>query len=231
MYSAARAAHPGAAQVLKENPDLLQQLPPLARTTSGGRVSLELDDLGAKDEEDWKFPPHENLDALPAIPTPLPEDPLLLRAMASTYVDGARFAYERGRNMKATLKRQMLNGIEHSEGDDALFAARIALQSWAEAYSKQDVDAYLASYDESFEPDDGTSLEAWRRQRRERLTEPDFIEVDLVTTAAYPYFDRAVRIEVEQRYRSDVFEGLTRKRFILVKVDDDWRIVREVSLP
>ena len=51
------------------------------------------------------------------------------------------------------------------------------LNKWKDAWSAQDVDAYLACYGQEFLPENGLSREAWAHQRQARLTGPKTIQV------------------------------------------------------
>ena len=58
-------------------------------------------------------------------------------------------------------------------GDDVL----ATLRSWADAWSSQDVDAYLDHYAPSFVAADGRSKESWTILRRKRISGPHFIDL------------------------------------------------------
>jgi Flp pilus assembly protein TadD len=54
-----------------------------------------------------------------------------------------------------------------------------AVNNWAKAWSSQDLDKYFASYAESFIPAKGESRKAWEKTRRERISKPSSINVEL----------------------------------------------------
>ncbi len=111
-----------------------------------------------------------------------------------------------------------------------LSAVETFLASWAEAWSRQDVDAYLAHYAGDFIPRSGVARERWEQQRRSRLANPSAIQVTLENFTLVKKTDDLLTVDVEQVYVSDVYSDLTRKRFELRKLSDGFEIVRENSL-
>ncbi len=105
-----------------------------------------------------------------------------------------------------------------------------ALRRWAAAWSAQDVEGYLAAYDEAFEPRRGNSLEAWQQERRRRLLKPGTIEVALSDIEASPRGASEVKVRAVQAYRSDNYRDTTRKGFIMVRRDGGWKIRDEYTI-
>ncbi len=111
-----------------------------------------------------------------------------------------------------------------------LSAVETFLASWAEAWSRQDVEAYLAHYAGDFIPRSGVARERWEQQRRSRLANPSAIQVTLENFTLVKKTGDLLTVDVEQVYVSDVYSDLTRKRFELRKLPDGFEIVREHSL-
>ncbi|RMH21980.1 MAG: hypothetical protein D6696_04545 [Acidobacteria bacterium] len=104
------------------------------------------------------------------------------------------------------------------------------VRAWAAAWSAQRVDDYLSFYARDFRPPGGLTRTAWEEQRRQRLRRPRFIDVVLDDLqASIVGIDRAEATFV-QRYRSDAYQDVTRKRLRLIWEDDDWRILAEEVL-
>lgn len=101
-----------------------------------------------------------------------------------------------------------------------------ALESWAKAWSAQDVDAYLSMYAPDFVPADGMSRSAWAAQRRERVSSPARIEIDISNTQIQRRGEQAL-VRFDQRYRSDTYQDRERKALLLTETADGWRILRE----
>ncbi|ROO28657.1 YybH family protein [Salinisphaera orenii] len=101
-----------------------------------------------------------------------------------------------------------------------------AVQRWADAWSAQDVAAYLGVYAEDFVPAEADSRAAWAAERRERVSSPARIEVSLGDTRIERRGDQALA-RFEQRYRSDTYQDVEAKALLLTETDDGWRILRE----
>jgi len=103
------------------------------------------------------------------------------------------------------------------------------IKSWASAWSKQDVAAYLSYYADSFKPARG-SASKWRAQRQARLTKPKFIRISLDKIKLLKINEKSARIELVQTYESNTYKDKSRKRFNMVLVNGQWKINREVSI-
>lgn len=101
------------------------------------------------------------------------------------------------------------------------------VQSWADAWSGQRVDAYLSFYDQRFVPPGGASRSEWESLRRRRLTAPEYIKLSLaLLEVERPAANRAV-VHFVQSYDSDRFRDTVTKVLDLVSTDAGWRIVGE----
>lgn len=108
-------------------------------------------------------------------------------------------------------------------------AVLAAVDAWARAWSAQDVDAYLATYADDFVPDGGMSRSAWAELRRQRLTAPSFIRVQVLDPEVEPLGPDRVRVRFRQVYESDTYSDRVTKVLELRRDATGWRIVREVS--
>jgi EAL domain-containing protein (putative c-di-GMP-specific phosphodiesterase class I) len=117
--------------------------------------------------------------------------------------------------------------------DEAPMAAAevvAAVSDWADAWSSQDADRYLAAYSDRFEPPDGLGLAAWRFERRRRLLAPQEISVTLTgLEITFPEPERA-RAVFTQFYESPGYNDRVRKTLELAAEEDGWRIVLEQAL-
>lgn len=100
---------------------------------------------------------------------------------------------------------------------------------WAAAWSRQDVDAYLAQYASDFSPPDGASRAAWASGRRERLTRPKSISVEIRDLEVTVLDGDRAQATFEQGYRASHYRDQTRKTLDLQLEDGAWRILREQS--
>ncbi len=108
--------------------------------------------------------------------------------------------------------------------------AEAFLRRWAQAWSDQDVAAYLTFYGEKFVPPAGKKRAAWETERYSRLTRPKTINVHLDNFKLIPQENGQLQIEVIQSYKSELLTDRTKKIFDLQPTEESWKIVRERSL-
>lgn len=99
------------------------------------------------------------------------------------------------------------NVITKIEDIDSVKLIKQATESWRQAWSNQDVSAYLAHYDaKAFIPKDGLSFSTWKKGRYRSLQNPKFINVVTDNIQVSPISDDLVRVNFYQRYHSDRFK-------------------------
>ncbi len=106
---------------------------------------------------------------------------------------------------------------------------RTAIRSWAQAWSNQNVDGYLAAYASDFRPANGAALASWIEYRRQRLSAPGFIEVDVGDIDVELTGSDRARATFVQGYRSDNYQDQVVKTLTMRRTGDGWQIVSEVS--
>lgn len=80
------------------------------------------------------------------------------------------------------------------------------LKRWANAWSNQDIEAYLSCYGTDFVPDNNQSRSEWVKQRTDRLSAPDFIQVDLSDIKVLSEEDNRTEIMFLQSYRANRYQ-------------------------
>ncbi|MCS3903652.1 tetratricopeptide (TPR) repeat protein [Methylohalomonas lacus] len=118
---------------------------------------------------------------------------------------------------------------EASNETVALQAIEQAVRDWAAAWAAQDVAAYLDAYADDFRPPDDMTREQWRAQRRERLSSPAFIEVDIDDLRVSMLDDEQAKARFRQTYRSDTYGDEVMKTLLLKRVGERWLIAEEHS--
>lgn len=111
----------------------------------------------------------------------------------------------------------------------SLQAVAASVRRWADAWSAQDVDAYLAHYGGAFQPPDGVSRAAWEAHRALRLRNPGFIEVLIEDLQVELHGADSASAAFEQSYRSDTYADRVHKVLGLAREDGVWLIVSEVG--
>lgn len=101
------------------------------------------------------------------------------------------------------------------------------VERWAKAWSRQDVDAYLAFYAKDFETPKGRSRRAWEALRRERLTAPKSISVKIVSPRIRIAASGLASVTFRQTYRSNIIRSTITKTLVLEPSGDHWLIRQE----
>lgn len=102
-------------------------------------------------------------------------------------------------------------------------------ESWAQAWSSREVEAYLNYYAEDYQPDPNTSHDQWRGNRDAALTRSGEIsvavsEIDVQIEASI------ARVEFLQSYRSSNYSDSVRKTLVYSYADERWKIISETSI-
>jgi tetratricopeptide (TPR) repeat protein len=102
-----------------------------------------------------------------------------------------------------------------------------AVSNWAQAWSEQDVAAYLSHYAPNFDPPGRLSRSDWEKQRRGRVSGPKLIQVEV--TEPKVSFNRTGNavVRFRQHYKSDTIDSSGYKTLTMTKSDQGWLIVRE----
>jgi hypothetical protein len=105
-----------------------------------------------------------------------------------------------------------------------------ALRGWAQAWTEQRTEDYLACYDSGFEPPGGLDRATWESDRRARIERPEWIRVALTLVRVEPTGPDAAEVHFVQSYRSERYEDLVRKQLSMVDTDGGWKIAAERAL-
>lgn len=100
------------------------------------------------------------------------------------------------------------------------------VNAWAAAWSKKDVDAYLAFYAKNFKTPGGEARADWEAGRRQRITAPKSISVTVSAPKVTMSGDTAT-VSFRQSYRSDVVKSDGGKTLVLARAGGRWQIVQE----
>lgn len=102
-----------------------------------------------------------------------------------------------------------------------------ALKKWAQAWSKQNVQMYLAAYSDDYEPQGGQSLADWIKQRGNHFKSGKHTQATLADIkVAFDNPNRAIAT-FDERYQSPNQPDDEQKRVVLVREDGGWRIKKE----
>lgn len=112
---------------------------------------------------------------------------------------------------------------------DATAQATSAVEKWAKAWSDQDVDTYLASYSASFKTPKGESRSTWENQRRERISAPKSINVELSEIKVAVESNTQARVTFRQRYTASHLSQSTGKTLVMINTNGQWLIEQETA--
>ena len=120
--------------------------------------------------------------------------------------------------------------LSKTELETMAFQAGQTAIDWAKAWSSQKADDYLSFYSNEFKPPDDISFAEWQQQRRQRLTSPRFINIQLskLDAVVLQQGDLA-KVSFFQDYRSNSFKQVSKKTLIMQYENKVWRIIYEQS--
>lgn len=102
-----------------------------------------------------------------------------------------------------------------------------AVEGWASAWSRKNVNGYLAAYSRDFGTPGKQKFNDWAKERRERITAPKSIEVKLSAIKVELDDDNTAKVRFRQNYRSDRLSSTTGKTLELKKIGGRWLIIEE----
>jgi len=101
------------------------------------------------------------------------------------------------------------------------------VDAWAAAWSSRDVENYLSHYASDFNTPNNQSRAAWEATRRERITRPKSIQVDISNTKIKFSDNAHATVSFRQSYRAPHFKASGNKILVMVKSDGKWLIQEE----
>lgn len=107
-----------------------------------------------------------------------------------------------------------------------LQALQQALKHWSDAWSKQDVKGYFASYAPTYSPKN-TTRKAWMDYRQERILAPKRIKIELSDVKIVLIKPNLARISFTQSYTSDTLSARDQKSLELELINQSWLITNE----
>ncbi len=124
-------------------------------------------------------------------------------------------------------KVEPTKNVEPAKNNDANITS--AVNNWAQAWSAKNLDQYFASYGASFQPAKGESRKAWEQQRRERITRPAKINVDVSNINITSTEANSAKVRFKQSYRADSKPIYTTKTLVMKKEGNNWFIEQEIA--
>lgn len=104
-----------------------------------------------------------------------------------------------------------------------------AVNNWSQAWSAKNLDKYFESYGAGFKPAKDQSRQAWEQQRRERITKPSKISVELSNINVASNDGTTAKVQFKQSYRADGKPIYTNKTLLMKKSGGNWYIEEEIA--
>ncbi len=104
-----------------------------------------------------------------------------------------------------------------------------AVNVWAQAWSKKDVDGYLAAYAKDFKTPGGEARDDWEKARRARIEAPKSIAVGIEQAKVTMAGTDSASVTFRQSYRSDKLKSSSRKTLVMTRAEGRWLIREEKS--
>ncbi len=111
------------------------------------------------------------------------------------------------------------------EGEGA--AVLQTVLAWAGAWSKQNVETYLAFYAQDFKTPKGEARSEWEAARKERISSPKKIEVAVESPKVTLKDQNTAVVSFRQTYRSDNLNIRSSKTLVMVRNEGRWLIQQE----
>ncbi|MCG8325066.1 MAG: tetratricopeptide repeat protein [Thiotrichales bacterium] len=203
---------------------------------------LELDDNNASAREKLSLISElfSRPEPLPPVSEPAPAEPVVVVKAGPPEAEPVIVAKVRparpGQVAPATEPRQAATqepqavAIEEPAAvDDRRPDVLTALDDWANAWSGQDINAYLSHYSEEYIPARGLSRGQWKAQRKERLAKPKFIKIRISTPVVTMRGDNHAEVNFTQSYQSDTYSDRVKKTVLFTYEGERWLIAEERS--
>ena len=102
-----------------------------------------------------------------------------------------------------------------------------SLKQWADAWSRQDLDAYFDSYIKDYRPRSGTAHLRWRKLRETRIVNPQFINIRISNLSVKKQDDNNATLTFKQDYQSNLLKSAVIKQLEFHKTEAGWKIKSE----
>jgi len=99
--------------------------------------------------------------------------------------------------------------------------------AWAGAWSKQNVESYLAFYAQDFKTPKGEARSEWEAARRQRISSPKKIDVAVESPKVTLKDQNNAVVSFRQAYRSDNLNIRSSKTLVMVRNEGRWLIQQE----
>ena len=104
-----------------------------------------------------------------------------------------------------------------------------AVNNWAKTWSDKNLEGYFSSYADSFKPAKGESRKTWEQMRRDRISKPASINVEITNPKVILEGTDNAKMSFKQIYTANGKPIRTNKTLLLKKVNGTWLIDQEIT--
>ncbi len=125
------------------------------------------------------------------------------------------------------IEKPLVEEARPQPSDTDIDQIKANLKQWADAWSRQDLNAYFDSYIEDYRPRSGTAHLRWRKLRETRIVNPQFINIRISDLSADKRDDNNATVTFKQHYQSNLLKSTVIKRLEFYKTETGWKIKSE----
>ena len=126
-----------------------------------------------------------------------------------------------------TIEKPLVEEAQPLSSDMDKDKITASLKQWADAWSRQDLDAYFNSYVKDYRPRAGTAHLRWRKLRETRIVNPEFINIRVSNLSIKKQDNNNATLTFEQHYQSNLLNSVVVKKLELYKTEAGWKIKSE----
>ncbi len=126
-----------------------------------------------------------------------------------------------------TIEKPLVEEARPTPADTDKDQITASLKQWADAWSRQDLDAYFDSYIKDYRPRSGTAHLRWRKLRETRIVNPQFINIRISDLSVKKQDDNNATLTFRQHYQSNLLKSAVIKQLEFYKTEAGWKIKSE----
>jgi tetratricopeptide (TPR) repeat protein len=120
------------------------------------------------------------------------------------------------------------NIIENTSNNISLTEIESFIDVWKTSWEQQNFESYINCYSLKFKNNNGQNFEQWKIYRKPRVTNKEKIEIKL-TNIKITEINNGFEVSFIQEYKSGNIDSRTNKKLIIETVDNQIKIINEIS--
>ena len=129
--------------------------------------------------------------------------------------------------VEKTIEKPLVEEARPPPSDTDKDQITASLKQWADAWSRQDLDAYFDSYIRDYRPRSGTAHLRWRKLRETRIVNPQFINIRISNLSVKKQDNNNATLTFRQHYQSNLLQSAVIKQLEFYKTAAGWKIKSE----